>query len=149
MFSRFSALFVSTVALSVLAVATPNPVKRGGEPTTTTVKATTTITVTATAPAASESAGSCNVSPIQCCESTEIASSAAGTTLLGLLGIVLTDLNVLLGLNCSPLSIIGVGSGSACDASPVCCENNNVGGLISIGCIPSSFKGAVRYVSIS
>ena len=54
------------------------------------------------------------------------ASSAAGSLLLGLLGIVLSDLNVLLGIDCSPISVIGVGSGSACNASPVCCQNNAI-----------------------
>ena len=73
--------------------------------------------------------------------------------LLGLLGIVVNGVDVLLGINCSPLSVIGIGSGNACSSNAVCCENNNVvstntalhdgsnsaflqGGLLSIGCIP-------------
>ncbi len=56
----------------------------------------------------------------------EQASSASGAALLGLLGIVLQDTNVLLGVDCSPITVIGVGSGSACSANAVCCENNNV-----------------------
>ncbi|OBZ77314.1 Fruiting body protein SC3 [Grifola frondosa] len=92
-------------------------------------------------PASTESAGSCNVGSLQCCDSVESADSPEAIGLLGLLGIVVDGLDVLLGLNCSPLSIIGIGGGS-CDANPVCCENNNVGGLISIGCIPSSSRGA-------
>ncbi|KAI0344562.1 fungal hydrophobin [Trametopsis cervina] len=130
MFSRISVYAV--LALSVLATATPAPAeKRGGQPTT----AKTTITVTAPA-STPTSAGSCNTGPIQCCQSTESASSAAGNALLGLLGIVVSDLNVLLGVNCSPISVVGIGSGGTCDASPVCCENNAIGGLISIGCVP-------------
>lgn len=82
------------------------------------------------------------------------ASSTAAGLLLGLLGIVLDDLNVLLGLNCSPITVIGA-SGSSCSSQVVCCADNAVvssefvrsrsgmgsdsffqGGLISIGCIP-------------
>ncbi|KAI0770144.1 hydrophobin, partial [Fomes fomentarius] len=81
-------------------------------------------------------AGSCNTGPVQCCNSVESADSAAGSAILSLLGIVLQDVTANIGLDCSPLSVVGVGSGSACKASPVCCENNNVGGLISIGCLP-------------
>jgi hypothetical protein len=51
------------------------------------------------------------------------ANSISGTTLLGLLGVVLTDLNVLLGVNCSPITVIG--GGSSCSAQPVCCQNNS------------------------
>ncbi|KAI0693128.1 fungal hydrophobin-domain-containing protein [Cytidiella melzeri] len=133
MFSRLTA--ISLLALTTLAVATPAPVeKRWGSPTTTPA-VTTTVTVagpttTAIAP------GDCNTGPIQCCSSTESASSPAGSRLLGLLGIVVDGLDVVIGLGCSPISVVGVGSGSACNASPVCCENNAVGGLISIGCVP-------------
>ena len=45
---------------------------------------------------------------------------------LGLLGIVLDGVTAQVGLTCSPISVIGVGSGSACSAQAVCCENNSV-----------------------
>ncbi|KAI0713755.1 hydrophobin, partial [Earliella scabrosa] len=78
----------------------------------------------------------CNTGPVQCCNSVESAHSAAGSTLLALLGVVVQDVTANIGFGCSPISVIGVGSGNACAAQPVCCENNNVGGLISIGCVP-------------
>ncbi|RPD65519.1 fungal hydrophobin [Lentinus tigrinus ALCF2SS1-7] len=101
---------------------------------------TVTVTVTATAPGATvtQPADVCSTGSIQCCQSTEKANSAAGSAFLGLLGIVLKDTNVLIGLDCSPITVVGVGSGNSCSASTVCCENNNVGGLISVGCVPVS-----------
>ena len=46
--------------------------------------------------------------------------------MLGLLGIVLGDITGLLGLGCSPITVVGVGSGNACSANAVCCTNNDV-----------------------
>ena len=92
---------------------------------------------------------SCSTGPVQCCNSTVAVSepmlcidtticspsmcpdvwqsnSASGNLLLGLLGIVLGDITGLIGLNCSPLTVIGVGTGNACSAQAVCCTNNNV-----------------------
>ncbi|CDO71944.1 hypothetical protein BN946_scf184940.g91 [Trametes cinnabarina] len=83
-----------------------------------------------------EARSDCDTGSIQCCESTETADSAAGAALLGLLGIVLQDVNVLLGLNCSPITVIGVGTGTSCGANTVCCEDDSHGGLVSIGCVP-------------
>ncbi|KAF5393172.1 hypothetical protein D9757_001291 [Collybiopsis confluens] len=105
---QFKLAFVSA-ALASLAVATPTP--RGGEP-----------------------ASSCTTGPVQCCNSVQSASSGAVGLLLGLLGIVLQDLNVNVGLTCSPISVVG--AGSTCSAQAVCCQDNSHGGLISIGCIP-------------
>ncbi|PSS06513.1 hypothetical protein PHLCEN_2v3680 [Hermanssonia centrifuga] len=110
MFARISAtsLYVF-IALGVLAVATPNPenAKRWGAPTTT-PPVTTTITETVTAPASTvTSVSQCNTGPVQCCQSVQSASSGGIVDLLGLLGIVLQDLNVLVGLTCSPVSVIG------------------------------------------
>ncbi|EJD00318.1 hydrophobin 2 [Fomitiporia mediterranea MF3/22] len=93
---------------------------------------TTTVTVT---PTPTQQPGQCNTGPIQCCQSVQPASSSAASTLLGLLGIVLQDLTVDVGLTCSPISVIGLG-GNDCNASPVCCENNSFNGLIAIGCVP-------------
>ncbi|GBE83670.1 fungal hydrophobin-domain-containing protein [Sparassis latifolia] len=127
MFSRF----VVASSLALLAVATP-----WGVPTET---ATSTVTLTVTAPAPTVTTVSqCNTGSIQCCQSVESANSAAGSALLGLLSIVLDDVNLLLGSDCSPLTVVGVGSGSSCDANPVCCTDNSYGNLISIGCVPIS-----------
>ncbi|KDQ62778.1 hypothetical protein JAAARDRAFT_190058 [Jaapia argillacea MUCL 33604] len=81
-------------------------------------------------------AQSCNTGPIQCCDTVEEASSPAAAGILASLGIVVQDVTALVGLTCSPITVIGVGSGSACSAHPVCCTDNSYGGLISIGCAP-------------
>ncbi|CCM01772.1 uncharacterized protein FIBRA_03839 [Fibroporia radiculosa] len=103
-------------SLALLAVATP-----WNTPTTT---ATTTVTVTATPPTAT-TASQCDTSDLQCCQSTENANSVAGSLLLGVLGIVLEDPNVLLGLDCTTLGV-----GGNCNAQPVCCSDNSA---VSLG----------------
>ncbi|KAF9039627.1 fungal hydrophobin [Hymenopellis radicata] len=131
MYARRAIAFFAYIffTMTLLAAATPLDV-RGGTP-------TVTVTVTAPGSTATIPAGSCNTGPIQCCNSVQSGSSDPVSILLGLLGIVLPDLNLLVGLTCSPISVIGVG-GSSCSASPVCCQDNSHGGLISIGCIPVS-----------
>jgi hypothetical protein len=57
-------------------------------------------------------ASQCNTGPVQCCNSVEKADSADATKILGLLGVVLQDLNVLVGITCTPISVIGVGGDS-------------------------------------
>ncbi|KAF9072203.1 hydrophobin, partial [Rhodocollybia butyracea] len=78
-------------------------------------------------------ASQCSTGSIQCCTSTETAGSAAGAALLGLLGIVVQDVTALIGLGCSGINVAG---GGTCSSQAVCCQDNAVGGLISIGCIP-------------
>ncbi|KIK53787.1 hypothetical protein GYMLUDRAFT_49203 [Collybiopsis luxurians FD-317 M1] len=79
--------------------------------------------------------GSCSTGPVQCCNSVESASSPGVSTLLGLLGIVLQNTDVLVGLTCSPITVVGLG-GNGCKAQSVCCQDNSHGGLVSVGCVP-------------
>ncbi|KAF8523237.1 fungal hydrophobin-domain-containing protein [Gautieria morchelliformis] len=114
MFSK--AAVVSTLA--VLATAAPNPWG--------------TVTVTATAPGPTVTTISqCNTGDAQCCNTVGAANSLPGLGLiLGLLGIVIQDLSVVVGLGC--VNIVG----NTCTAQPVCCTDNNFNGLINIGCSP-------------
>ena len=70
-------------ALAILAAATPTP-----------------------APAAS-----CSTAPIQCCQQVLPADSAAVAPILKSIGVVVQDVTALVGLTCSPITVIGVGSG--------------------------------------
>ena len=81
MFSRVAAL--TLVALPLLAAATPLEV-RGGEP-----------------------PSSCSTGPIQCCNTVEKASEPAATKILGGLGVVVQDVNALVGITCTPVTVIG------------------------------------------
>jgi hypothetical protein len=78
----------------------------------------------------------CKTGDAQCCNSVVNSNNPAATSLLGLLGIVVQGVDVSVGLNCSPISVIGVGQGANCAQQPVCCQNNNFNGLINIGCTP-------------
>ncbi|TFK46050.1 fungal hydrophobin [Heliocybe sulcata] len=84
----------------------------------------------------SEPASQCATSDLQCCNSVSTTSDPAVITALGSLGIALQDVTGLVGLTCSPITAIGIGSGGSCTESPVCCSDNAYGGLVSIGCVP-------------
>ncbi|OSD08037.1 fungal hydrophobin [Trametes coccinea BRFM310] len=125
MFPRAVAAFYFVMSLTILAVAMP-----GGTP------PPPTTTITATAPAPTGTGGDlCSTGSLQCCESIGGANDPAIGLILGLLGVVVDSVDALLGLQCSPIKIVGLGIDGACSSNVVCCENNNVGGLVSIGCI--------------
>ncbi|KAL0948209.1 hypothetical protein HGRIS_010816 [Hohenbuehelia grisea] len=82
-----------------------------------------------------EPASQCNTGSLQCCNSVQSSKSSVVGLLAGLLGIVLGPLDVLVGVTCSPISVIGVG-GNSCTAQPVCCTGNSFKGLLVLGCTP-------------
>ncbi|XP_006457846.1 hydrophobin-2 [Agaricus bisporus var. bisporus H97] len=111
MFSRV--LVAALVALPVLVSASPTP---GGYPDSTTV------------------VSQCNVGELHCCNTQQTpdhTNAAAG----GLLGAA-ANVGALLGFDCTPISVIGIG-GNNCAAQPVCCEANEFTGLINaLSCSP-------------
>ncbi|KAK0218794.1 hydrophobin-251 [Armillaria fumosa] len=79
--------------------------------------------------------GSCNTGSVQCCKSVQDASSSPIQSLLGLLNIPIGDITAQVGLTCSPITLIGLGT-TQCVNQPVCCTGNNFNGLIALGCTP-------------
>ncbi|KAI6024248.1 hydrophobin-251 [Pisolithus marmoratus] len=80
--------------------------------------------------------GQCNSGSIYCCNSLQDASSSTVTTLLGLLGVALGSVTGQVGLNCSPITALGVGSGASCTSQAACCTGDSFNGLINVGCSP-------------
>ena len=78
----------------------------------------------ATAAIAAPAAPSCETGPIQCCNYVKTAKDPATAAILALLGVVVQDVNVPIGVTCSPISVIGV-PGNSCSGQTVCCENNS------------------------
>jgi len=85
---QFKLAAVSAIAFATLATATPTGTGGGSAPIP---------------------ASQCNTGPIQCCNSLQAANTPAAAGLLGLLGVVVQDVTALVGITCSPLSVIGVG----------------------------------------
>ncbi|KAK0200386.1 fungal hydrophobin [Desarmillaria ectypa] len=124
-------LFYVFTTLTLLAAATP----LGSNPTPTIQTVTTTVTVSGATTTVTEPASSCSSGNLQCCNSVQSGNSNAVSVLLGLLGVVLSDVTALVGITCTPITIVGVG-GTGCNQQSVCCQNNTFNGIIAIGCVP-------------
>ncbi|KJA29740.1 hypothetical protein HYPSUDRAFT_31726 [Hypholoma sublateritium FD-334 SS-4] len=112
-FSQLTAF--ATLALATLAAATATPARRN-------------------TPTSSPS-NQCNTGSLQCCSSVQQADSEAASAILALLGVVVQDVTALVGITCSPITVIGV-SGTSCSEQPVCCTDNTFNGVIALGCTP-------------
>jgi len=97
----------------------------------TTIVAPSVIILAAQATPASQ----CNIC-VQCCNSIQPSNSTLVSVLAGVLGIAPVGANVPVGVNCTLIIVVGVGYGVSCDANPVCCQNNDYGGLIHLDCNP-------------
>ncbi|KAJ7280916.1 hydrophobin 2 [Mycena rebaudengoi] len=90
--------------------------------------------------AAATPTGRTNTPPVttpdspQCCNSVVPSSSTAASAVAALLGLDLTGLDVLVGLSCSPITVVG----NNCGDTTVTCSSPDKewGGLIAINCIP-------------
>nr|CAA12391.1 POH1 hydrophobin [Pleurotus ostreatus]CAA74986.1 hydrophobin [Pleurotus ostreatus] len=79
----------------------------------------------------------CNTGPIQCCNSVQSATSSAAAGPLAALGVLSGIASLLgeVGLDCSPLQVIGVGANS-CSSQAACCTGNTFNGAVVLGCSP-------------
>ncbi|PPQ71679.1 hypothetical protein CVT24_007832 [Panaeolus cyanescens] len=77
--------------------------------------------------------GNCNTGEIQCCNNTFTNTATTLASLSSLLGISLPSISGMIGVACSPITVLGLG-GNSCSAQPVCCTNNDFHGLVSLGC---------------
>ncbi|SJL18341.1 uncharacterized protein ARMOST_21928 [Armillaria ostoyae] len=95
------------------------------------------IIPTGVIPSGGGEGAACTTGSAQCCESTQSSTdlSAPVSTLLGLLGVVAGQLTGNVGVSCSPITVIGLGS-TQCSNQVVCCDGNNFNGLVSLGCTP-------------
>ncbi|KAI0643533.1 fungal hydrophobin-domain-containing protein [Trametes meyenii] len=110
MFAKFTAVIAAISVLATFAVASPMP---------------------------QTGANSCSTGQLQCCEQVQTADSLnLSVVLLDLLGLVLPSLDVPIGISCSGINGVGVGSGNACSSNTVCCDSTSTGGLLSVGCVP-------------
>ncbi|KAJ3482115.1 hypothetical protein NLJ89_g12161 [Agrocybe chaxingu] len=75
-------------------------------------------------------------SAIQCCNALAAPKSATATGILATAGIAVQDITALVGAGCTPITVIGVGSGAACATQPVQCEKIYSHSLVGVNCTP-------------
>ncbi|KAF9053320.1 hydrophobin [Panaeolus papilionaceus] len=93
---------------------------------------TVTYAPSSTPPPASQ----CNTDHLYCCNNVEQANNSVIVGLLALINVVVSPITALVGSDCSSINVAGIGSGGACTAQPVCCQNNHFEGVVVIGCTP-------------
>ncbi|KAF8063162.1 hydrophobin 2 [Lyophyllum atratum] len=98
-------------------------------------KPTTTVTTTPQ-PTGTQPASQCSTENLQCCETIQYSDSSAIAPLLYALNIVIEGVATPIGITCTPINVLGIGSGGACTAHPVCCQNNDFHGIVAIACVP-------------
>ncbi|KIM57926.1 hypothetical protein SCLCIDRAFT_129401 [Scleroderma citrinum Foug A] len=94
--------------------------------------------VVAAAPDSIAARDTCSNGTLQCCTSTYDATQTNLNVLTGLLGIAndIPLVGPLLATNCTPITVIGAGTGANCAQQTVCCQNAQYSGVINVGCTP-------------
>nr|AHZ18302.1 hydrophobin 6 [Tricholoma vaccinum] len=78
----------------------------------------------------------CNTGPVQCCNSVYQSQSQEASLLASLVGANLQGANVMAGIQCTPITVLGLAGASKCSQQPVCCSENHMNGLVVVGCSP-------------
>ncbi|KAI0930637.1 hypothetical protein AcV5_007300 [Taiwanofungus camphoratus] len=75
----------------------------------------------------------CDSGTILCCDNVAPASCDTVKPMLSALKIQVDDDSTPIGTGCGSGGLLGIGGGSSCTNTPVCCQDNYFG-LIGIGC---------------
>ncbi|KAH7917802.1 fungal hydrophobin [Leucogyrophana mollusca] len=78
----------------------------------------------------------CNTGSIQCCNNYQSSSQVQQAGIASILSVLVGDIGAGVASGCSPLTVVGTGSGANCNQEPVCCTDNKFNGLINVGCSP-------------
>ncbi|KAI0717155.1 hypothetical protein C8Q76DRAFT_617405 [Earliella scabrosa] len=68
--------------------------------------------------------GLCSTGALQCCNELKSVEEASEAGLLAGILVDVKDLTVPVGIDCSPITVVGLGGGT-CSANAVCCQNND------------------------
>ncbi|KAF9042980.1 hypothetical protein BJ165DRAFT_1328212, partial [Panaeolus papilionaceus] len=79
---------------------------------------------------------SCNSGPVQCCGSLQAPSQYNAAAVASALGLAVQDVTGQLGVQCTPLTGIGAGTGNNCASSPLCCQRNFESQGAGVNCSP-------------
>jgi hypothetical protein len=71
-----------------------------------------------------------------CCNSVTTASDPAAATILKSIGVVVQDVNALVGLTCTDVTVIGDSATCGSTQTEVSCQDNSHAELISVSCVP-------------
>ncbi|KAI6131022.1 hydrophobin [Pisolithus croceorrhizus] len=81
-----------------------------------------------------EARDQCNTGAIQCCQSLQQADQSASLVQKCGLTVAEAAAQGLVGVNCSPITVVGTGSGCQASAQTACCKNVYFNGEVNIGC---------------
>ncbi|KAL1752704.1 hydrophobin [Schizophyllum commune] len=86
--------------------------------------------------AATGTPASCSGGGVYCCNKTVDHNDKSIQKQLSLVGVTAGSIHDLVGLTCTPITAIGVGSGAQCSAQSVCCSKSYQNGLVNVNCTP-------------
>jgi len=78
--------------------------------------------------------GQCAVGDQTCCDSVQSADSPEAAQLIASLGLQVAA-DILVGLHCSPIGA-AVLTSSSCSQQPTCCNRDQFGAIVAVGCNP-------------
>ncbi|KAI6142655.1 hydrophobin-3 precursor [Pisolithus tinctorius] len=77
----------------------------------------------------------CDTGSLSCCNQVQTVQNLFNTS--GLTAVAASvPVSALVGVSCTPITVLGTGSGAQCSTQPVCCTDNNMFGLANMGCMP-------------